>query len=166
MKPGKSRPTPERQAEMLEKLRRDLEIRQKGYREKALAMFPHVCASCGREFSGKRLKELTVHHKDHNHENNPPDGSNWELLCIYCHDHEHEKYKLKGYVDGLTQAERPPSSPMANPFEKLDDLLKEKSKDSDSEQNQQSANELSSSLHPVVSVYLADSQRISGERDR
>jgi len=33
-----------------------------------------------------------VHHKDHNHSNNPPDGSNWELLCIYCHDNEHQRY--------------------------------------------------------------------------
>jgi hypothetical protein len=23
--------------------------------------------------------------------NNPPDGSNWELLCIYCHDNEHSR---------------------------------------------------------------------------
>ncbi len=22
----------------------------------------------------------------------PEDGSNWELLCLYCHDHEHSKY--------------------------------------------------------------------------
>ena len=29
---------------------------------------------------------------DHDHSNNPADGSNWELLCIYCHDHEHDKY--------------------------------------------------------------------------
>ena len=129
MKPKRLAPTPERQAEILEKLRRDLEIRQRGYRERALGMFPHVCASCGREFSGKRLKELTVHHKDHNHENNPPDGSNWELLCIYCHDHEHEKYKLAGYVDGSAQTPAPPPSKIANPFEQLDGLLQEKDKD-------------------------------------
>ncbi|MFQ7389511.1 MAG: HNH endonuclease [Escherichia sp.] len=29
---------------------------------------------------------------DHDHTNNPEDGSNWELLCLYCHDHEHSKY--------------------------------------------------------------------------
>jgi 5-methylcytosine-specific restriction endonuclease McrA len=122
----KTPPTPERKAQILAELRRDLEIRQKSYRERALRMFPHVCASCGREFSGKRLRELTVHHKDHNHSNNPTDGSNWELLCIYCHDHEHEKYKLTGYVDGSTPAERPEASPITNPFDKLDDLLKAK----------------------------------------
>ena len=37
------------------------------------------------------LQMLTVHHRDHNHDNNPPDGSNWELLCIYCHDNEHSR---------------------------------------------------------------------------
>lgn len=75
----------------------DMAEREKGYRAKALKMFPHVCGSCSREFSGAKLKELTVHHKDHNHDNNPPDGSNWELLCVYCHDNEHEKHKMKGF---------------------------------------------------------------------
>lgn len=133
MKPKKSTPDPERQAQILEQLRRDLEIRQKSYRERALKLFPHVCGSCGREFSGKRLKELTVHHKDHNHDNNPPDGSNWELLCIYCHDHEHEKYKLKGYVDGSAQANEPSRPAIANPFENLDGLLKAKETDTTSD---------------------------------
>jgi len=112
-------------AEKLAKLRREIEERQKGYRERALRLFPHVCASCGREFSGKRLPELTVHHKDHNHENNPPDGSNWELLCIYCHDHEHEKYKLAGYFESEAREVSEPSR-MADPFAKLDNLLKPK----------------------------------------
>jgi len=61
------------------------------YRKQALKILPWVCAKCGREFSGKKLHELTVHHKDHNYRNNPPDGSNWELLCIYCHDNEHSR---------------------------------------------------------------------------
>jgi hypothetical protein len=58
--------------------RRNRALREKEYREQALKMYPHLCARCGREFSGKKLRELTVHHKDHNHDNNPPDGSNWE----------------------------------------------------------------------------------------
>ncbi|NWF38395.1 HNH nuclease family protein [Mariprofundus sp. NF] len=62
------------------------------YREQALKLYPWVCGRCGRDFAGKQLKELTVHHRDHNHSNNPPDGSNWELLCIYCHDNEHQRY--------------------------------------------------------------------------
>jgi hypothetical protein len=137
MKPKRTPPDPERQAQILAGLRRDAEIRQKSYRERALRMFPHVCGSCGREFSGKKLRELTVHHKDHNHDNNPPDGSNWELLCIYCHDHEHEKYKLKGYVDGSRSVDTPEPSPMASPFEKLDDLLKPKNRVPDSEQKRE-----------------------------
>jgi len=86
-----------KKTEALEKMYRELAEKEKGYRARALKLFPHVCGSCSREFSGKGLKELTVHHKDHNHDHNPPDGSNWELLCIYCHDHEHEKHKMKGY---------------------------------------------------------------------
>jgi len=69
--------------------RRSQAEREGTYREQALKLFPWVCAHCRREFSGKKLRELTVHHKDHNHDNNPPDGSNWELLCLYCHDYEH-----------------------------------------------------------------------------
>jgi hypothetical protein len=61
------------------------------YREQALKILPWVCGKCGRDFSGKKLRELTVHHKDHNFKNNPPDGSNWELLCLYCHDNEHSR---------------------------------------------------------------------------
>jgi hypothetical protein len=103
---------------------REQEIRQKGYREQALKLFPHVCASCGREFAGKRLRELTVHHRDHNHDNNPPDGSNWELLCVYCHDHEHEKSLIGKYYEGQRPAEEKPPPLASNPFEKLDVLLK------------------------------------------
>lgn len=81
---------------VIEDMRREAAQRAQGYRERALRVLPHICASCSREFEGRRLRELTVHHKDHNHDNNPPDGSNWELLCIYCHEFEHEK--------GLTSA--------------------------------------------------------------
>ena len=83
--------------EKLKQIHREIAEREKGYRARALKLFPHVCGSCGRSFDGPKLKELTVHHKDHNHDNNPPDGSNWELLCVYCHDHEHEKHKMKGF---------------------------------------------------------------------
>ena len=61
------------------------------YREQALKLFPWLCARCTREFPPSRLRELTVHHKDGNHDNNPRDGSNWELLCLYCHDNEHAR---------------------------------------------------------------------------
>lgn len=69
------------------------------YRERALKILPWICAWCGREFSGKKLYQLTVHHKDRNHNNNPPDGSNWELLCLYCHDGEHSR-SLDVVTDG------------------------------------------------------------------
>ncbi|MBW2077393.1 MAG: HNH nuclease family protein [Deltaproteobacteria bacterium] len=106
--------------------RRNRERREKAYRERALKLFPWICARCGREFSGKRLRELTVHHKDHNHDNNPPDGSNWELLCIYCHDNEHAKYVDEQWYDGPTPGGEhvPPST--YKPFSGLKNLLKDK----------------------------------------
>ena len=61
------------------------------YRDQALKLYPHLCGRCGRAFTHSNLHELTVHHRDHDHSNNPPDGSNWELLCLYCHDNEHQK---------------------------------------------------------------------------
>jgi 5-methylcytosine-specific restriction endonuclease McrA len=72
--------------------RRNRELREQDYREQALKIYPWVCARCAREFTRANLQQLTVHHKDHNHDNNPPDGSNWELLCIYCHDNEHSRH--------------------------------------------------------------------------
>ncbi|QLC74427.1 HNH nuclease family protein [Pseudomonas sp. LPB0260] len=83
--------------------------REEGYRQKALKMYPHVCGRCGREFAGKRLSELTVHHRDHNHDNNPQDGSNWELLCLYCHDNEHSRYTDQQYFsEGSTSTPQGP----------------------------------------------------------
>lgn len=124
MKAPSSRPDPERAARIRAELHRDLELRQKGYREQALKLLPHVCASCGREFSGKRLRELTVHHRDHNFRNNPPDGSNWELLCLYCHDNEHEKSLLRGTgIGGAAGSAGAASAPIANPFADLDALV-------------------------------------------
>ena len=71
--------------------RRAADKRAEGYREKALKIYPWICGRCAREFTHANLRELTVHHRDHNHDNNPPDGSNWELLCLYCHDNEHQR---------------------------------------------------------------------------
>jgi len=72
--------------------RRNRELREQDYREQALKIYPWVCGRCAREFTRANVQQLTVHHKDHNHDNNPPDGSNWELLCIYCHENEHARY--------------------------------------------------------------------------
>ena len=71
--------------------RRAAEQRERGYREQALKIYPWICGRCAREFTRANVRELTVHHRDHNHDNNPPDGSNWELLCLYCHDNEHQR---------------------------------------------------------------------------
>ena len=123
MQPMKKPADAARQAQIRAEMRRDREARQTGYRERALRIYPPICARCGREFAGKRLRELTVHHKDHNHENNPPDGSNWELLCLYCHDNEHEKYLMAGRMDGATPSDDHRSSPIVNPFAGLDSLI-------------------------------------------
>ncbi|NCC51315.1 MAG: HNH nuclease family protein [Spartobacteria bacterium] len=113
---------PKKHQAAMEEIRRERIQRESGYRARALKLFPHICASCGREFEGQRLKELTVHHKDHDHTNNPPDGSNWELLCLYCHDHEHEKYLMKGHGDGRG-ANTSAVSAGFNVFDNLDTLL-------------------------------------------
>ncbi len=61
------------------------------YREESLRIHGLICAKCAREFAPKERHLLTVHHKDGNYRNNPPDGSNWENLCVYCHDDEHSR---------------------------------------------------------------------------
>jgi 5-methylcytosine-specific restriction endonuclease McrA len=100
--------------------------REKSYREQALKIYPWVCARCGREFSGKKLRELTVHHRDHNHDYNPPDGSNWELLCLYCHDNEHSRYEDSAPYSEVTPDGEQASSGSFKPFADLEELLKNK----------------------------------------
>ena len=70
------------------------------YREQSLKIHGMICAKCGREFEFKNRNLLTVHHKDGNRRNNPSDGSNWENLCIYCHDDEHSRGLLGDYLKG------------------------------------------------------------------
>ncbi|MCK5659010.1 MAG: YajD family HNH nuclease [Alphaproteobacteria bacterium] len=110
----------------LAELRLDKELRSRTYRERALKMYPWICARCGREFSGKKLRELTVHHKDHNHDNNPPDGSNWELLCLYCHDYEHTKYPEEVTPGETSPSSRQKPSSTYQPFADLDKRLQKK----------------------------------------
>ncbi|MEW8268365.1 MAG: YajD family HNH nuclease [Candidatus Thiodiazotropha sp.] len=104
--------------------RRNREQREKDYREQALKMYPWVCGRCAREFTRENLRELTVHHRDHNHDNNPPDGSNWELLCVYCHDNEHSRYKDSEYGDASDSKQTKTTT--YNPFADLAAMLKEK----------------------------------------
>lgn len=104
--------------------RRHSSEREATYRERALKLYPHVCGRCGREFSGVRLRELTVHHKDHNHDNNPLDGSNWELLCIYCHENEHARVADEAARE--RHAGDQTSSATHNPFADLKNRLEQK----------------------------------------
>ncbi len=118
--------TREEMNEIVAKARRSQEDKMKGYREKSLSIHPWVCARCGMEITQKNLHLLTVHHIDHDHDNNPPDGSNWENLCVYCHDNEHRRYTdhLQGEMaeSGAVKSE----SVTHKPFAALADLLKKK----------------------------------------
>lgn len=99
--------------------RADYAARENGYRQRALKLYPWVCGRCMREFDKSNLQELTVHHRDHDHDNNPPDGSNWELLCVYCHDNEHQRY-----VEQVTDSTRETGEAAThNPFANLKSLL-------------------------------------------
>ena len=126
MQSRKKRLDPDGMKRVVAEARSSRQIKMRGYRERALKILPKVCARCGREFEGKKLRELTVHHKDHNHDNNPPDGSNWELLCIYCHDNEHSRHlDAEGYAAEQPGAEQKPAGTY-KPFADLDKLLKSK----------------------------------------
>ena len=105
--------------------RKAADARAEGYREKALKIYPWICGRCAREFTHANLRELTVHHRDHNHDNNPADGSNWELLCLYCHDNEHQTQieADRGRTDTRTGRT---GGATHNPFAALQSLLKQK----------------------------------------
>jgi len=99
--------------------RRAREEREQGYRERALKMYPWICGRCGREFNHANLHELTVHHRDHNHDNNPLDGSNWELLCLYCHDNEHQRQIEQATASQDGQSKTATYNPFADLAERL-----------------------------------------------
>lgn len=96
--------------------RRNAEKRAEGYRAQALKLYPWVCGKCARTFTHSNLQLLEVHHKNSNHDDNPPDGSNWELLCTYCHENEHAKLRDSEGRDGVTN-----TTPVStyNPFADL-----------------------------------------------
>ncbi len=122
---NKTPPDTDRLDRIVAEARRSREQRERGYREQALKIYPWVCALCGREFTRKSLHQLTVHHKDHDHNNNPPDGSNWELLCLYCHDNEHSRYlDAEWYGEEPTGGEKQPPA-THRPFSDLQALLKD-----------------------------------------
>ncbi len=101
--------------------RQQREERENGYRQRALKMYPWVCGRCCREFDRHNVQELTVHHRDHNHDNNPADGSNWELLCRYCHDNEHARL-FDGAGTRNTDGQQ--TTATHNPFADLAKMLK------------------------------------------
>ena len=112
---------------MIAETLRNRQTREQGYREQALKIYQWICGRCTREFTRENLQQLTVHHRDHNHDNNPKDGSNWELLCLYCHDNEHSREleadaaRLAGHGGaGKSGTARATAQPFAN----LKDLLK------------------------------------------
>lgn len=116
---------PRKSAQLVAEARKQQELREQSYRGQALKMYPWICGRCAREFTHANLSELTVHHRDHNHDNNPADGSNWELLCLYCHDNEHQKYEEMRF--GSKKAGDSSSSNANtgkhNPFANLKDLM-------------------------------------------
>jgi hypothetical protein len=106
--------------------RRAQDERAQSYRGQALKMYPWICGRCAREFNHANVHELTVHHRDHNHDNNPPDGSNWELLCLYCHDNEHQRSLdtrslTTGRADKKDQATHQPFADLASLLKKSED---------------------------------------------
>jgi hypothetical protein len=99
---------------------------ERSYREQALKIYPWICGRCAREFNSANLRELTVHHRDHNHANNPPDGSNWELLCVYCHDNEHQKQLDAARGQGSSVTSQDHTVATHNPFADLKEKLAKK----------------------------------------
>ncbi len=107
--------------------RRHQDERAKTYREKALKLYPWICGRCEREFTRANLPELTVHHRNHNHDDNPADGSNWELLCLYCHDNEHQRQlEVQGQSSTGSAAASNTLGATHNPFADLKGLLGKK----------------------------------------
>src|SRR5581483_2099668 len=123
MSAPKSTPDNARLDRVVAEARRARDERALGYRDRALKMYPWVCGRCGREFTHANLRLLEVHHRDHNHDNNPEDGSNWELLCTYCHENEHQRFLTE---HGRDPEERVASTATYQPFADLKARLKKK----------------------------------------
>src|SRR2546430_15160473 len=84
----------------VDRLIREARGRGLDYRARSLELHGWICARCAREFDEKNLHLLTVHHKDGNHDHNPPDGSSWKNLCAECHEAEHTRGLLVAYLKG------------------------------------------------------------------
>ena len=120
------KPDTDRLDRIVAEARRNADERSQSYRERALKLYPWVCGRCAREFTQANLQQLTVHHRDHNHSNNAPDGSNWELLCIYCHENEHAKQLDAAGRSGGSSGGDIAASATFQPFTDLKALLNKK----------------------------------------
>ena len=123
-KPPPRKPEPHKLDRIVAEAKKAQQERAHSYREQALKILPWICGRCAREFGRERLRELTVHHKDGNHDNNPSDGSNWELLCIYCHENEHARI-VDSEAGGIAK-QTDPTPAKHRPLAGLDKLLKKK----------------------------------------
>jgi HNH endonuclease len=128
---SKSPPDTGRLDRVVAEARRAAAGRDKGYREQALKLYPWVCGRCAREFTRANLQLLEVHHRDSNHDNNPADGSNWELLCTYCHEAEHRKLLDSAGRGGESAGSGKDSLATFRPFENLGAKLKRQPGDPD-----------------------------------
>lgn len=95
----KKLPTQEELGQLVSRLKSSNKPENAAYREQSLKLHGWICGKCGREFERSNLHLLTVHHRDGNHHHNPKDGSNWENLCVYCHDDEHSRTILAEYLN-------------------------------------------------------------------
>jgi hypothetical protein len=125
-KPERQTTRSDRLDQVIAQARREQEERSKGYRELSLKLHPWICARCGREFARENLHLLTIHHKDHNHDNNPLDGSNWEHLCVYCHENEHARQRDYLAGGGASSDSGGEKAATHRPFAQLQELLKPK----------------------------------------
>lgn len=121
-KPKKGTMDSSRLDKLVSKARHETTDELGNYREQSLKMHPWICGRCSKEFNRENLHLLTVHHKDHNHANNPADGSNWENLCIYCHDNEHRRH-LDHESGALTSDSDSVEQATHNPFADLKKML-------------------------------------------
>ena len=121
----KVQPNKDKLNQIVTDARRNQELREQSYRGQALKLYPWICGRCAREFTHTTITELTVHHKNHNHDDNPSDGSNWELLCLYCHDNEHQRYEETRFGSAKATVSNTPTA-SHNPFADLKNLLNSK----------------------------------------
>jgi len=126
MPPKKTQSDADRLNKIVADAQRNRESREQDYRAQALKLYPWICGRCRREFTRENVQELTVHHRDHNHDNNPANGSNWELLCLYCHDNEHARYLDQVAPGAAAPAGNAGPVSTHNPFADLKSLLKSK----------------------------------------